>query len=188
MRDRHYIPNKGCHGQQMHYLVFEGGQHVGIISGASSVWSVKARDVFFGLDKDNRRAGLPSIINNVVFRLETTRPNLGTEVLALWRRQIAQDWQERYGVKVHGFETFVVENEHRKGAMYRADNWTSLGSTAGRTKQHKSAGGLVDGSVWVDTEPKLLFARRVPKTVLSTEYKSTWRREKPLPADGSDLV
>ena len=48
MRDRHYIPNKGCHGQQMHYLVFEGGQHVGIISGASSVWSVKARDVFFG--------------------------------------------------------------------------------------------------------------------------------------------
>lgn len=178
MRDRHYIPNKGCHGQQMHYLVADGDKIVGIISGASSVWAVKARDDFFGLTADRKRAGLPSIINNVVFRLEDTRPNLGSQVLAMWRRQIAVDWRERYGVVVHGFETFVIEAPNRKGAMYRADNWQFLGQTAGRTKQHKEAVGLLSNSQWVDTEPKLLFAKKVRGTVLSDSYTSTWRRGK----------
>lgn len=178
MRDRHYIPNKGCHGQQMHYLVKEDNRTLGIISGASSVWAVKSRDDFFGLTKDNKRGGLPSIVNNVVFRLEETRPNLGTQVLAMWRRQIAIDWEARYGVKVHGFETFIIETPTRRGSMYLADNWTLLGQTAGRTKQHKSPDGMKDRSDWVDTEPKLVLTRKVAKTSLSTEYKSTWRREK----------
>jgi len=131
IRDRHYVENRGCHGQQLHYLIKDGEKVVGIISGASSVWAVKSRDVYFGLTKDNKRKGLPSIINNVVFRLEQHDKNLGSYVLALWRKRISLDWEERYQVKVHGFETFVVENEHRKGAVYKADNWTYLGGTQG---------------------------------------------------------
>ena len=108
IRNRHYVENRGCHGQQLHYLIELDGVVVGIISGASSIWAVKARDAFFGLTKDNKKKGLPSIINNVVFRLETHEKNLATRVLSLWRKRVAVDWQERYGVQVHGFETFVV--------------------------------------------------------------------------------
>lgn len=177
MRDRHYIPNKGCHGQQMHYLVMLDDVHVGIISGASAVWAVASRDIFFGITKENRKAALPSVINNVVFRLEVHQKNLGTQVLSLWRKTIAIDWEARYGVRVHGFETFVIEEPHRKGAMYKADNWAFLGKTAGRTKVHSKALGLKDKAEWVDTDKKLIFAKKIVGTELSIVYHSAWRRD-----------
>ena len=53
IRDRHYIPNHGTIGQQIHYLVFLDNEVCGIISGASSVFAVKSRDEYFGLTKEN---------------------------------------------------------------------------------------------------------------------------------------
>lgn len=134
IRDRHYIPNHGTFGQQIHYLIKLDGKTVGIISGASAVYAVKARDDYFGLTKENKRVALNSIINNTVFRLEKNLPNLGTQILAMWRKQIAADWEAQYHVRVHGFETFVIENETRKGCMYKADNWEYIGQTKGQYK------------------------------------------------------
>lgn len=172
IRNRHYVPNRGCHGQQLHYLIYLDGNVVGIISGASSVWAVKSRDEYFGLSRENKQVALPSIINNVVFRLETHLPNLATQVLKLWRGTISKDWEERYKVKVHGFETFVVEEDFRKGALYKADNWDFLGQTVGSTKSHK---GLNNPAERVSTTPKLVFAKKIPNTSLSTSYTPTWR-------------
>lgn len=175
IRNRHYVLNKGCHGQQIHYLIFYNEILVGIISGASSVWAVRARDDFFGLTRENKRKGLPSIINNVVFRLEFHEPNLATKVLSLWRKTIAKDWEERYNVKVHGFETFVVEEDFRKGCLYKADNWIFLGETFGSTKKHN---GLENKSERVATSKKLIFAIKIKNTKLSTEYEATWNKKK----------
>ena len=177
IRDRHYIANRGTHGQQLHYLVLLDDEIVGIISGASSVWAVKSRDEFFGLTKENKQAGLPSIINNTVFRLEKHIPNLATYVLAMWRKQVAKDWEERYKVKVHGFETFVIETDFRKGTLYKADNWVYLGQTAGSAKIHigwdnKSERGI--------TEKKMIYAKKIPKTTLSTYYESSWNKKKKI--------
>lgn len=171
IRDRHYVPNRGCHGQQLHYLIKIDFDTVGIISGASSVWAVKSRDIFFGLTKDNKRKGLPSIINNVVFRLERHEKNLATQILSLWRKTIAIDWEKKYGVSVYGFETFVIENDIRKGALYKADNWVFLGETAGSTKAHK---GLENKSTRSETCKKLIFAKKIKGRSLSTEYTPTW--------------
>lgn len=172
IRDRHYIPNHGCIGQQIHYLVYLDEVVVGIISGASSVYAVKSRDDFFGLTKENKRPGLNSIINNVVFRLEKNLPNLGSQILALWRKTIAIDWEKQYGVKVHGFETFIIGNERRFGALYKADNWCHVGFTTGSTKQHK---GISNKHTRIETCIKMVFCKKIPKTHLCTEYKSTWR-------------
>lgn len=174
IRDRHYVPNRGTHGQQLHYLIKLSGDVIGIISGASSVWAVKSRDDYFGLNKDNKRVALPSIINNTVFRLEKHLPNLATFVLSRWRKRVASDWEERYGVKVHGFETFVVEETYRKGALYLADNWTYLGETLGSTKTHK---GLTTKSIRVKTSVKMVYAKKIPKTKLSTTYTPTWNKK-----------
>ena len=175
IRDRHYVPNRGTHGQQLHYLIKLDDSVVGIISGASSVWAVKSRDEYFGLNKDNKRVALPSVINNTVFRLEKHMPNLATYVLSRWRKRIAADWEERYKVKVHGFETFVVEEDHRKGALYLADNWAYLGETAGSTKTHN---GLSNKSERRATSIKMIYAKKIPKTVLSTAYTPTWNIKK----------
>ena len=178
IRDRHYVENRGTHGQQIHYLIEKNNEVVGIISGASSVWAVKARDDFFGLTKDNKKVALPSVINNTVFRLELHEKNLATFVLALWRKTIAIDWEERYKVKVHGFETFVVEEDFRKGTLYKADNWIFLGETQGSTKSHK---GLENKSIRVSTSKKLIFAKKIKNTSLSTEYTPTWNIKRVAP-------
>ena len=169
IRDRHYIPNHGCIGQQIHYLVFLDEEVVGIISGASAVYAVKARDDYFGLNKDNKRPGLNSIINNVVFRLEKNIKNLGSQILALWRRTIARDWEAKYGVKVHGFETFIIGNEVRFGALYKADNWDYVGMTAGSAKTRS---GVQFMSERETTVKKMIFCKKIPKTKLCEEYHS----------------
>jgi hypothetical protein len=155
---------------------------IGIISGASSVYGVKLRDEFFkfnGDRKDKETLFLPAIINNTVFRLETHVPNLGTQVLALWRKTISRLWEEMYGVPVIGFETFVIETDNRKGAMYKADNWTLVGETAGSTKRH-GAGGAKAKSERLETEKKLIFCRwRKRPTTPRVKYVGCWRNETP---------
>ena len=125
IRDRHYVDNRGCHGQQIHFLIHYSDQICGIISGASSVYGVKSRDLFFNIPKEKikkQQFFLPSIVNNTVFRLELHEKNLATRVLSRWRKVMCGLWEDLYGVPVIGFETFVVEEDWRKGTLYRADN------------------------------------------------------------------
>ena len=174
IRDRHYIPNKGAVGQQLHYLIYLDGEIAGIISAGSSAYAVQCRDDFFGISKENRQIALNSIVDNTVFRLERNLPNLGTQILALWRRRVCTDWKANYGVDVAGFETFIIENETRKGAMYKADNWTFVGETKGSTKFHIS--GITKQFERVTVEKKIVFCKWVKGGKLATEYFPTWRK------------
>ena len=181
IRNRHYVENNGTHGQQLHFVIHYKGNVVGIISGASSVYGVGARDIFFGMPKDQelkQSLYLPAIINNTVFRLEFHEKNLATRVLSLWRKVSAQLWEDIYGVKVLGFETFVVENDTRKGALYKADNWDYLGETKGNTKAHNK-GGLTTQHTRTDTDKKLIYAKWATKKpiVPTIKYVSSWRSE-----------
>ncbi|MBO7677524.1 MAG: DUF4338 domain-containing protein [Erysipelotrichaceae bacterium] len=176
IRDRHYIPNKGAVGQQIHYLIYLEKEIVGIISGGSAAYAVGCRDEYFGINKDNRRIALNGIVDNTVFRLEKNIPNLGTQVLAMWRKQISHDWEEKYGVKVCGFETFIIETSYRKGSMYKADNWDYVGQTAGSTKMHLH--GIEKQFLREQTEKKLVFCKWIKGGTLPTTYFPTWNRPK----------
>ena len=173
IRDRHYIPNHGAIGQQLHYLIYLDNEVVGIISGGASAYSVKCRDDYFGINSDNRQVSLNGIVDNTVFRLEKNLPNLGTQILKRWRKQVAIDWEKKYGVKVCGFETFIIENEHRKGSMYKADNWDFVGYTQGSSKAHDK--GISNVHHRVESEKKLVFCKRINGVSLPTEYYSNWR-------------
>jgi hypothetical protein len=150
-RSRHYIPDRGLVGQQLQYLVFYDRELVGVIGGASAVFTSQARDEYwnFSQDRNIKTRQLNSVININIFRLEYPAQILATMVLAMWRKQIQKDWEELYGVEVAGFETFVVEErlwngKTRNGACYRADNWELLGITKGygdtnvRGREHKN--------------------------------------------------
>ena len=178
IRDRHYIPNRGAVGQQLHYLVILDREIVGIISAGAAAYAVSCRDDFFGITKENRNPALNSIVDNTVFRLEKRLPNLGTQVLSMWRHRVEIDWFQRYGVKVAGFETFIVETPQRVGAMYKADNWTYVGRTAGSTKFHNS--GIENVFERRETERKLVFCKWVNGGRLATEYYANWNRPKVL--------
>lgn len=173
IRDRHYIPNHGAIGQQLHYLIYLDDEVIGIISGGASAYSVKCRDDYFGITSENRQVALNGIVDNTVFRLEKNLPNLGTQVLKQWRKQICIDWEKKYSVKVCGFETFIIENEHRKGSLYKADNWDFVGETQGSAKVHDK--GISNVHHRVETKKKLVFCKRINGVPLPTEYYSNWR-------------
>lgn len=175
IRNRHYIPNRGSIGQQMHYLIFVDSEIAGIISGGSAAYATKPRDDFFNITKDNRTVALNGIIDNTVFRLEKNLPNLGTQVLAMWRKRIIIDWENTYNVKPCGFETFIIENENRKGAMYKADNWTYVGETSGSTKLHNH--GIENTSERIESAKKLIYCKWIKGRKLPTEYNPTWREQ-----------
>ena len=181
IRNRHYVENRGCHGQQLHFLILLDGRVAGIISAASSVYGVESRDAFFKIPKDKERKQqyyLSAIVNNVVFRLEEHHPNLATRVLALWRRTVSELWELMYEVPVIGFETFVVETDTRKGSLYKADTWSFVGRTKGNTKVHTV--GLNTSHTRADTEPKLVYCRwRKRPVVPMVRYVSSWRAETP---------
>ena len=172
IRSRHYIPNHGAVGQQLHYLIYLDKEIVGIISGGAAAYAVRCRDEFFGITKENRHAALNSIIDNTVFRLEWNAPNLGTQILSLWRKTVAKDWYTHYGVKVAGFETFLVEADNRKGSLYKADNWTFVGETQGSSKLHRH--GAENPHERINVDRKLVFCKWVKGGKLATEYYPTW--------------
>ena len=170
IRDRHYPPNGGACGMQVHFLVRYKGEIVGIISAGSSVYAVAERDKFFKLpkDKESKKKALVHIVNNTAFRLETPksiqaeRPDLTPEVVALWRKIISFVWLDFYGAPVVGFETFVEEEmlpdgSLRSGKAYIADNWTHVGYTKGSAK-HRS--GMGNKHTRANTKPKKIFVRR----------------------------
>jgi len=177
-RSRHYIPDRGLVGQQLQYIIFYGTEVVGVIGGSSAVFTSQARDEYWGFsdDRDTKTRQLNSVINNNIFRLEYPAPNLATMVLALWRKQIAKDWEYLYGVQVCGFETFVIEErlwngKTRNGACYRADNWELLGITKGYGETNVRGREHQDKRL---KQKKLIYAKRIPGRELCSEYTTSW--------------
>lgn len=167
IRDKHYVPNHGTIGRQCHYKIKYKNNIVGIITGASAVFACKPRDTYFNINKDNRVDKIGKIICNTVFRLEENIPNLGTQILSMWRKQNALDWYVKYGVVPIGFETFIY-GINRLGSMYKADNWVYCGETTGSTKYRPAGtGGLYSKHTRIKTNKKLIFCKKVTKSDMS---------------------
>jgi hypothetical protein len=188
IRRRHYVVQKGTHGQQVHFKVWYRGKCVGIISGASAVFATASRDAFFKLTKNNRTKCLNGIIDNTVFRLELHERNLAGRIVSLWEKSVVWVWENLYEVKVFGFETFIIPEgftteevldakrrvvlvddptgkNMRKGATYRAVGWSWVGQTSGNTKGH-------DGVPLKD-----VFCKWAPgfSAPVESKYASSWK-------------
>ena len=150
------------------------GQLAGIISGASATYATAPRDAFFGITSENRDKVLNGIIDTTVFRMVNHERNLATRVMSLWRKVVPLVGQHLYGVVPFGFETFVVEEDQRKGALYKGDNWTAAGQTVGSAKSHV---GLTERFTRKSVVSKRVFTkwRDGLSSVVESEYKSSWR-------------
>lgn len=157
----HYSHPKGFVGRQIIYKIFYNDEFCGAIAGGSATLHLPNRNDFFGDKYD-----LNKIINNTFYHLVDNHndKNLGSQVLALWRKQVVKDWEEKYKENVIGFETLV--ELPRSGAMYKADNWTLVGQTHGYTC--KRVGGVATEK-WTgvrewnkdesNLKPKLVFCK-----------------------------
>ena len=152
MNRYHYLGAGPLCGAQMRYLLRGGkGEWLGGLAFSAAAWQVQARDQWIGWSAAARRAHLQRVIANSRFLIlpHWRVPNLASQALSLALRQVAGDWQERYGYAPLLVETFV-EAERFAGTCYRAANWIEVGPTAGRGRQDRGhAGGQAVKRVFV---------------------------------------
>ena len=75
-----------------------------------------------------------TIANNWRFCMKKSIKNGGTQVLKQVRQLAPNAWKEKYGDDLNYLITFVGGGN--TGAVYKADNWSMVGETAGLPK-HK---------------------------------------------------
>jgi hypothetical protein len=131
----HYLGYTPLPGAQLRYFVTMDGQVLALLGFGASAWQVAPRDNFIGWDHEQRRRGLPLIVNNARFLILpwVQSKNLASKILAMIARQLPIDWFSRYKIQPVLMETFV-ESELFAGTCYRAANWIHVGCTKGRGK------------------------------------------------------
>lgn len=130
----HFPGSLGIVGRQLNYFVKNGDEILGIIGCNSPPLNYKLFNKYFGDEYSEL-----NWVNNNVFRLIKSEPNLGTRILKLFRNRIIQDYKEIYGDNLIGIVTFV--EPPRTGAVYKADNWEFLGETQGKKCQRRGDHG-----------------------------------------------
>lgn len=147
----HYTKPRGFIGRNITYLIIVDDDVCGVIVGGSTSLHLPNRFSFFG------ECNIQDIINNRLFRLEKNVPNLGTQVLKLWRNKVVLDWYSKYNSKCIGFETLV--KPPLTGSVYKADNWFFGGMTKGYTAKAIKHGRK--NRLWIKIEPRYIFFKRV---------------------------
>ncbi len=152
LQQHHYLGYAGPVGENIQYLIRDNqGRLLGCMLYGAAAWQVADRDRFIGWDEASRKRRLSRIANNMRFLiLPWVRvPHLASHLLAATRRRLSRDWQGKYGHGILLLETFV-EQSRFAGTCYQADNWTCVGKTSGRSRNHNSGDPTVPvKSVWL---------------------------------------
>ncbi len=147
----HYLGYQPLPGAQLRYFIRANGRIVALLGFGAAAWKTQPRDLFIGWSPKQREAGLHLVVNNARFLILpwVSCKNLASRILAMAARQLAADWQHRYGYRPVLLETFV-ERPRFRGTCYHAANWTLLGETKGRGKldvRHQAL--LPKKAIWV---------------------------------------
>ena len=104
-----------------------------MIGMAAAAWKTAPRDHAIGWSPETRARNLHLVVNQSRLLLLPwiVIPNLGSHILSMLRRQLPGDWTQRYNVEPVLMETFV-ETPRFAGTIYKAANWTCIGTTSGR--------------------------------------------------------
>ena len=134
-----YVPSSKSVGRRIDWLIYDDDTFplhaVGMIGIGSSVYP-PPKDMleFIGLSKSEYKDVFNSVANNWRFCMKKSIKNGGTQVLKQGRQLAPNAWKEKYGDDLNYLITFVGGGN--TGAVYKADNWSMVGETAGLPK-HK---------------------------------------------------
>jgi hypothetical protein len=131
----HYLGYKALPGAQIRYFVKSNDRILALLGFGAAAWQTAPRDLFIGWDTKARKRNLHLVVNNARFLILPwiRSKNLGSRILSLSARHLADDFQDRYKYRPVLMETFV-EKRRFSGTCYKAANWICVGETTGRTK------------------------------------------------------
>jgi hypothetical protein len=127
-------------GSQLRYLIRCPEGIIGAFGVGPPAFHLECRDSWIGWDSQARKANLSQVIglSRFLIRPGIRCPNLASRCYSLLLRRVAQDWQQRYGIKPVLIETFVDRTLHH-GISLGASNWRRLGQSSGRGRSTVSA-------------------------------------------------
>ena len=173
MAEHHYLGDLAKIGHTLWYVATYGEKWTALLSFSAAAWKCGVRDRWIGWDYRHQYDRLALVANNSRFLIlpDWHCPNLGSKVLSLCERRIAEDWQAHFGKPLLLLETFVDPSRFQ-GTVYRAANWTPLGLTQGfrRTREGYSAHAA---------SPKVAFVRplqadaraQLSRSILNPRYR-----------------
>ena len=131
----HYLGYQPLPGAQLRYFARSAGQPLALLGFGAAAWKTMPRDEFIGWTHAEREHNLHLVVNNARFLILpwVQSRNLASRLLSMATRQLADDWQDRYGYRPVLVETFV-QTSRFQGTCYKAANWIYLGETKGRGK------------------------------------------------------
>lgn len=144
-----YVPTYNSVGRRIDWLIYVDNVLSGMI-GIGSATYPPCKDLlnYLCISKEEYKQIFNTISNNWRFCFSNECPNVGTKVLKLLRKNAPVEWAKKYNDKLEYIMTFVGGGHN--GAIYRADNWTEIGKTAGLPK-HKSVSMKWDSAIGTNT-------------------------------------
>lgn len=124
-----YVPTYSSVGRRIDWII-KYNIIVGMIGiGSSTYPPPKDLLTFLKISKNEYKKNFNNFANNWRFCLSCSEKNLGTKILKEFRKQAKIEWERKYKNKLKYIITFVGKDHN--GAVYKADNWIEIGSTAG---------------------------------------------------------
>ncbi len=132
MHTHHYLGSLPKIGNTLWYVATIEGEWLALLSFSAPALKCSARDEWIGWGYRHQYDRLNLVANNSRFLIlpEHHVKNLASQILSRCKRRIQQDGIERFGYPLLVLETFV-DPERFHGTIYRASNWTLVGSTKG---------------------------------------------------------
>jgi hypothetical protein len=174
-------------GAQVRYLIECPTGIVGAFGFGPPAYHLECRDQWIGWSLMARQQNRAKVIGLSRFLIRTGLRvrNLASQCYSLALRQVAKDWQGRYGMRPVLVETYVDRVRHH-GRSLAAANWRRLGQSKGRgrdDRQRQRAQSLKD--VWVyELDPKARARLQdcapevvAPRSVFAPALKEDWTQE-----------
>lgn len=148
----HYLGYRSPAGCRLRYFIESARGRLGCVLLAGAARAIAIRDQWIGWTRAQRLRNLGWVVNNTRFLVFpwVRVPHLASHVLGQLARQLAQDWEARWGYRPVLLESFVDPARYR-GTCYRASGWELLGQTTGK--------GLARLGKSYHTTAKLLYVR-----------------------------
>lgn len=161
----HYSKPKGFVGRNICYRILYNNVYYGHIVGGSATKFLPGRNEYFGINIHS----LNNLINNIFYHVHKVNGvyptrNFTSFVLNYFCLKVKDDWINKYGDRVLGYESLV--ELPRTGDLYKKAGWDLVGQTIGFTCKRiggKGTDSWCGKRIW-DTKnlrPKLVFCKRV---------------------------
>ena len=134
----HPLGRRPLVGAQLRYLVESEAGIVGALGFGPPAYHLECRDQWIGWNLPARQQNRGKVIGLARFliRRGLRVPNLASQCYGLALRQVASDWQARYGHQPVLVETYVDRLRH-DGRSLAAANWRRLGQSKGRGRDDR---------------------------------------------------